>query len=89
MVSYAEDILQGLKYIHSKGVIHDDIKLDNILMASSARDDEYNTAKICDFGLSQQVDAETGKSRIEVKSGTMGYIAPEVKAVSSLHHPPH
>jgi serine/threonine protein kinase len=82
MVSYAEDILQGLKYIHNKGIIHDDIKLDNILMATTERDDEYNTAKICDFGLSQLVDPKTGKSKMEVKCGTMGYMAPEVKAVS-------
>ena len=83
MVSYAEDILQGLKYIHGEGIIHDDIKLDNLLMASADRDDEYNTVKICDFGLSQLLNPTTGKSApLQQKCGTMGYIAPEVKAVS-------
>lgn len=32
LISYAQDILEGLKYIHNSNVIHDDIKLENILM---------------------------------------------------------
>jgi serine/threonine protein kinase len=52
MVSYASDILEGLKYIHNSGVIHDDIKLENLLMQTSEREDEFNRIKICDFGLS-------------------------------------
>lgn len=31
MMSLAADILEGLKYIHNQGVVHDDIKLENIL----------------------------------------------------------
>lgn len=31
-MSYAQDMLEGLKYVHNTGVIHDDIKLDNILL---------------------------------------------------------
>jgi serine/threonine protein kinase len=50
-------------------------------MADSVREDEYNTAKICDFGLSHLLDPSSGKARTEVRCGTLGYIAPEVKAV--------
>ncbi|KAJ5260411.1 hypothetical protein N7497_012273 [Penicillium chrysogenum] len=39
---------RGLKYIHSAGVIHRDLKLTNILI-----DDNYNL-KICDFGLARE-----------------------------------
>lgn len=52
-------------------------------MQSSEREDEYKKAKICDFGLSQVFDPIVGKTKIEVKCGTMGYIAPEIQAVRS------
>jgi serine/threonine protein kinase len=40
-------ILLGLEYIHSKNIIHQDIKPDNILISESGM------AKICDFGMSE------------------------------------
>ena len=40
-------IIQGLQYVHSKGVLHRDIKLDNILLTSEG------DVKICDFGVSK------------------------------------
>lgn len=70
-------MLEGLKYIHGQGVIHDDIKLENLLMETAEREDEFNKVKICDFGLSQITDPSVGKTKLEVKCGTMGYIAPE------------
>ena len=62
-------IIDGLKYCHSKGIIHCDIKLENILL------DEYGHVKIGDFGVSKKVDK--GKWLIG-KCGTPIYIAPEV-----------
>jgi|HubBroStandDraft_5_1064220.scaffolds.fasta_scaffold2366866_1 serine/threonine protein kinase len=47
-------------------------------MATSTRDDEYNKAKICDFGLSYLVDPSSRKVRTQVKCGTIGYMAPEI-----------
>lgn len=47
-------------------------------MESSIREDEFNRIKICDFGLSQICDPTTGKCKVEVKCGTIGYIAPEI-----------
>ncbi|KAJ6023695.1 Mitogen-activated protein kinase HOG1 [Penicillium herquei] len=44
-------IMRGLKYIHSAGVIHRDLKPSNILI------DENCDLKICDFGLARIVDS--------------------------------
>ena len=59
-------------------MIHDDIKLENVLLQTSDREDEYNIAKICDFGLSHRIDPNLKKAHIEAKCGTFGYMAPEI-----------
>ena len=46
--------------------------------------DEYNQAKICDFGLSHIIDTKTGKATAELKCGTIGYMAPEISTVINL-----
>lgn len=78
--SYAADMLEALKYIHSKNVIHDDIKLENILLQSSERDDEYSMIKLCDFGLTHILDRKVGKAFMGIRCGTQGYMAPEQQA---------
>lgn len=42
-----KQVVDGLYYCHSKGIVHRDIKLDNLLL------DETGTVKICDFGVSR------------------------------------
>ncbi len=62
-------IIQGISYIHSKGIVHRDIKLENILL------DLNNIIKICDFGVGKIV-----KPGIKLKEqcGTPVYMAPEI-----------
>ena len=43
--SYAKQLLLALKHLSSHGIIHADIKLDNILVTSN-----WTTIKLCDFG---------------------------------------
>ena len=64
-----KQIIEGLKYINKKGIVHRDIKLDNILI------DLNNTVKICDFGVSKRIS----ENEIMIDHcGTPGYIAPEI-----------
>jgi len=77
--------ISGLKYIHEKGLIHRDIKLENLFL-----DDDFNI-KIGDFNVSATVDQRSaenfGDDQEELDNlvsgmtvvGTKGYIAPEVK----------
>jgi serine/threonine protein kinase len=60
------------KYFNSFGIIHRDIKLENILVTSQGDDAQL---KISDFGLSKILGpGETCKDPF----GTMSYVAPEV-----------
>jgi len=46
-------------------------------MMTSEIEDDYPVAKICDFGLSQELDLN-GQAIQNQKCGTMGYMAPEI-----------
>ena len=66
-------IIQGIKYIHSKNIVHRDIKLENILI------DLNNNIKICDFGISKIFpDNSSNKMLLFDKCGTPMYMAPEI-----------
>ena len=64
-----KQLIEGLKYIHHKKIVHRDIKLDNILI------DLTNTIKICDFGVSRKI---SGDEIMHEHCGTPAYIAPEI-----------
>ncbi|XP_065196492.1 stress-activated protein kinase JNK-like [Sycon ciliatum] len=62
-------ILNGVRYLHARNIIHGDLKPSNILMNSDC------TLKISDFGKSLVDD---GEGNTGVTSGTTIYLAPEV-----------
>lgn len=66
-------LLKSLSYIHSQGIIHRDIKADNILLKHSDND-----AEICiaDFGLAEYFNEEC--DYVFKRCGTPGYVAPEI-----------
>ena len=68
-------IIQGIKYMHSRGVVHRDIKLENILI------DLNNNVKICDFGIGKVMPSTQSPSSswiLHEQCGTPMYIAPEI-----------
>ena len=67
----AEQLLSALRHIHAAGVLHRDIKPQNVLI------DGYGHARLTDFGIAMPVDATALTTTGEV-IGTKSYLAPEV-----------
>ena len=61
-------MLNALEFLRIKGIVHRDLKLENILYSTT--DGNY---KICDFGLAIKTNAKYTKI-----VGTSGYLAPEL-----------
>ncbi|XP_061336969.1 mitogen-activated protein kinase kinase kinase 18-like [Gastrolobium bilobum] len=65
--SYTRQILLGLNYLHSNGIVHCDVKGQNVLVTDQG-------AKIADLGCARRVDDESSS----VIAGTPVFMAPEV-----------
>src|SRR5262245_7617215 len=81
-VSMLRDVARALAFAHSKGVVHRDIKPDNILLAG-------NTATVSDFGIakallaSRTVTPAAPTTDVGVAIGTPQYMAPEQAAADA------
>lgn len=75
--NFVRQILQGLSYLHSRDIIHRDIKGANILV------DNKGSVKISDFGISKRVETSSlvngkkGNQRVSLQ-GSVFWMAPEV-----------
>lgn len=67
---YIHQILEGVRYLHDKRIIHRDLKLGNLFL-----NDDLNV-KIGDFGLATRVEYDG--ERKKTLCGTPNYIAPEI-----------
>ncbi|XP_039264595.1 serine/threonine-protein kinase 17B-like [Styela clava] len=73
-ISFAQQLFCGLQFIHRNGVIHRDLKPDNILMSL-----DKNALKISDFGLSKKLcKGHSFTAQSIMRAGTDGYRAPEI-----------
>ncbi len=68
--AFITDICQGVAFLHSKKVIHRDLKSANILLDTKGR------AKIADFGTLRTLSHT--QSVVQTQGGTPGYQSPEL-----------
>ena len=74
-----KDILEGLKYCHSRCITHRDIKLENLLL------DDNGVVKMIDFGFSTCVPND---KKIKIFCGTPSYMGPEIVRRTEYCGPP-
>lgn len=71
-IRIALELAECLDYVHNSGILHRDIKPQNILL------DEFGQARLNDFGLAKEL---SGASSVMTKTGqflgTLGYVSPE------------
>ncbi len=66
----AIDLCAGLGYAHARGVIHRDVKPDNVLISPRG------SAQLGDFGIAR-IQEESHLTRTGIRIGTMAYMSPE------------
>lgn len=69
---YGAQVAAALHYAHSQGVIHCDIKPENILIS------EQGIAKVADFGVAETLTRTMAPGQAQDLLGTVAYLAPEI-----------
>jgi predicted Ser/Thr protein kinase len=67
----ALEIAHGLAFAHDHGLIHRDVKPQNVLLNGDGK------AKVTDFGIARSLDVDHGVTQTGTVLGTSNYIAPE------------
>ncbi|TDL28512.1 Pkinase-domain-containing protein [Rickenella mellea] len=70
--SFTGQVLEGLEYLHANGIIHRDLKADNLLV------DPSGIIKISDFGISKRTDDINVNGIHTGMQGSVFWMAPEV-----------
>ncbi|XP_025022994.1 striated muscle preferentially expressed protein kinase [Python bivittatus] len=74
---YMRQILEGISYLHHNGILHLDIKPENLLLAEPGSDQ----VRICDFGNAQELTPDEPQY---CKYGTPEFVGPEIVSQSPV-----
>lgn len=80
-VGVLRGVAESLDYAHSQGIVHRDVKPQNILL------DDAGRVYLADFGIAKIVEGSPGLTRTGMISGTPQYMAPEqAMAAKAVDH---
>lgn len=71
LIRVARDVASALAFAHAAGIIHRDIKTDNIMFT------EDGTAVIADFGIARAISGYVSATGVNMTIGTPHYVSPE------------
>ncbi|MBK9613062.1 protein kinase [Candidatus Amarobacter glycogenicus] len=71
-IRYGVQIASALHYAHGQGVVHCDIKPENVLI------NEAGVAKVADFGVAETLTRTMAPGQAQDLLGTIAYLAPEI-----------
>ncbi|XP_031618983.1 serine/threonine-protein kinase grp [Contarinia nasturtii] len=69
---FFNQLMDGVNYLHGKGVAHRDLKPENLLL------DEHDNLKISDFGMATMFRIKGKERLLDKRCGTLPYVAPEI-----------
>jgi len=77
-VHLMRDICTGVGVAHRRGLLHRDLKPDNVIVVPPSHEGDEETAKVVDFGLAKVRDVgATALTQTGVVLGTLYYMSPE------------
>lgn len=81
VIAICQQLFHGVAAAHAAGVVHRDLKPQNVVVANSQRPDVPFTVKVIDFGISKRIDGEPQQT---LAMGTYAWMAPEQDSSRSI-----